>query len=396
MPVRGRGGERESATRTRRVCRSSALLAARVCGRERSAGGIMTKEQLRPRLCAISRGPGGYGFHLHGEKGKTGQFIRLVEAGSPAEAAGLRAGDKVVQVNGDNVEQDSHQQVVEKIKAVASETRLLVVDKETDELLRSLGLQCKAEYIDGIPEQGQGVEQLPESEEREVGGDSVSQSSSEKDGADTRKELRPRLCYMQKGSNGYGFNLHSEKSKTGQFIRAVDPDSPAERSGLLPQDRIIEVNGTSVEGKQHTDVVAAIKAGGIETSLLVVDPETDEFFKKCKVSPSAVHLTGPLPQLLTNGEDEQKANGNVLESVALTSEPSSDSSSLPSTPTTPAKEAAAHMAEHPLDTKSAFADVGLSLSMSAAAAKEKVHSKRLSKRAPQMDWSRKNELFSNL
>ncbi|XP_072098601.1 Na(+)/H(+) exchange regulatory cofactor NHE-RF1-like [Mobula birostris] len=363
----------------------------------------MTKEQLRPRLCVISRGPGGYGFHLHGEKGKTGQFIRLVEAGSPAEAAGLRAGDKVVQVNGDNVEQDSHQQVVEKIKAVASETRLLVVDKETDELLRSLGLQCKVEYIDGIPEQGQGVEQLPESKEREAGGDSVSQSSSEKDGTDTHKELRPRLCCMQKGPNGYGFNLHSEKSKTGQFIRAVDPDSPAERSGLLPSgppgitDCMLQVNGTSVEGKQHTDVVTAIKAGGIETSLLVVDPETDEFFKKCKVSPSAVHLTGPLPQLLTNGEDEQKVNGNVLESVALTSEPSSDSSSLPSTPTTPTKEAAAHTAEQPpLGTKSAFADVGLSLSMSAAAAKEKVHSKRLSKRAPQMDWSRKNELFSSL
>ncbi|XP_059804968.1 Na(+)/H(+) exchange regulatory cofactor NHE-RF1 isoform X1 [Hypanus sabinus] len=347
----------------------------------------MTKEQLRPRLCVISKGPNGYGFHLHGEKGKTGQFIRLVEAGSPAEAAGLRAGDKVVQVNGDNVEQDSHQQVVEKIKAVAGETRLLVVDKETDELLRSLGLECKMEYVHGIPEQGQSVEQ------REPGGE-LKQAGSEKD---SRRELRPRLCCMQKGPNGYGFNLHSEKSKTGQYIRAVDPDSPAERAGLLPQDRIIEVNGNSVEGKQHADVVTAIKAGGTETSLLVVDPETDDFFKKCKVSPSAVHLTGPLPQLLTNGEDELKANGNVLEPVALTSEPSSDSSSLPSTPTTPAKEAAADVAEQPHpDTEGAFADVGLSLSTSAAAAKEKVHSKRLSKRAPQMDWSRKNELFSNL
>lgn len=362
----------------------------------------MTKEQLRPRLCIISKGPNGYGFHLHGEKGKTGQFIRLVEAGSPAEGAGLRAGDKVVQVNDDNVEQDSHQQVVEKIKSVANETRLLVVDKETDELLRSLGLECKMEYIHGIPEQGQDVEQLPESKHREPGGelkqaDSVSQTSSEKDGPDPRRELRPRLCCIQKGPDGYGFNLHSEKSKTGQYIRAVDPDSPAERSGLLPQDRIIEVNGTSVEGKQHTDVVSAIKTGGTETSLLVVDPETDDFFKKCKVSPSAVHLTGPLPQLLTNGEDEQKANGNVLEAVAITSEPSSDSSSLPSTPTTPAREADAHTAEQsPLDTEGTQADVGLSLSMSAAAAKEKVHSKRLSKRAPQMDWSRKNELFSNL
>uniref|UniRef100_A0A8C5TVF7 PDZ domain-containing protein n=1 Tax=Malurus cyaneus samueli TaxID=2593467 RepID=A0A8C5TVF7_9PASS len=53
----------------------------------------------------------GYGFHLHGEKGKSGQFIRKVEPGSPAEAAGLRAGDRVVEVNGLNVEQETHHQV---------------------------------------------------------------------------------------------------------------------------------------------------------------------------------------------------------------------------------------------------------------------------------------------
>lgn len=49
-----------------------------------------------------------------------------------------------------------------------------------------------------------------------------------------------------------------------------------------------------MEGKQHGDVVCAIKAGGDETKLLVVDKETDEFFKKCKVIPSQEHLNGEL------------------------------------------------------------------------------------------------------
>lgn len=48
----------------------------------------------------------------------------------------------------------------------------------------------------------------------------------------------------------------------------------------------------SVEGKTHSDVVAAIKAGGRETRLLVVDPDADAFFKKCKVRPTSEHLTG--------------------------------------------------------------------------------------------------------
>lgn len=53
--------------------------------------------------------------------------------------------------------------------------------------------------------------------------------------------LRPRLCVIQRGSNGYGFNLHSERARPGQYIRAVDEDSPAERAGLHPKDRIVQV-----------------------------------------------------------------------------------------------------------------------------------------------------------
>lgn len=53
-----------------------------------------------------------------------------------------------------------------------------------------------------------------------------------------------------------------------------------------------QVNGVCMEGKQHGEVVSAIKAGGDEAKLLVVDKETDEFFKKCKVIPSQQHLDG--------------------------------------------------------------------------------------------------------
>nr|XP_006006751.1 PREDICTED: Na(+)/H(+) exchange regulatory cofactor NHE-RF2-like [Latimeria chalumnae] len=105
----------------------------------------MAKDQLRPRLCHMIKSENGYGFHLHGEKGKSGQYIRKVEPSSPAEAAGLRAGDRVVEVNGENVEKETHHQVVQRIKALENETRLLVVDKETDEYLRSLRLTCTEE-----------------------------------------------------------------------------------------------------------------------------------------------------------------------------------------------------------------------------------------------------------
>lgn len=63
----------------------------------------------------------------------------------------------------------------------------------------------------------------------------------------------------------------------------------------------LQVNGVCMEGKQHSDVVAAIKASGDETRLLVVDVLTDEFFKKCKVVPSEQHVTGGLGAVLLGG-----------------------------------------------------------------------------------------------
>lgn len=107
---------------------------------------------LRPRLCTLDKGDNGYGFHLHGERGKTGQFIRLVEPDSPAETSGLRAGDRLVFVNGADVENESHQQVVSRIRATAGRLELVVLDPDTELLLKKHNLKCLPEFVtDGLP-----------------------------------------------------------------------------------------------------------------------------------------------------------------------------------------------------------------------------------------------------
>lgn len=70
----------------------------------------------------------GYGFNLHAEKGKPGQYIGKVDDNSPAEAAGLKQGDRIIEVNAVNIGNETHKQVVQRIKAIACEVRLLVVD----------------------------------------------------------------------------------------------------------------------------------------------------------------------------------------------------------------------------------------------------------------------------
>lgn len=109
------------------------------------------------------------------------------------------------------------------------------------------------------------------------------------------EEYRPRLCHVVKWEDfaGYGFNLHAEKGKAGQFIGKVDDNSPAEASGLKEGDRIVEVNGVNIGNENHQQVVNRIRSGGEETRLLVVDSATDSWFKDQKMV-----VKGELPCVL--------------------------------------------------------------------------------------------------
>ncbi|XP_055944787.1 Na(+)/H(+) exchange regulatory cofactor NHE-RF1-like [Argiope bruennichi] len=107
----------------------------------------------------------------------------------------------------------------------------------------------------------------------------------------------PRLCHLIKWADfdGYGFNLHAEKSRTGQFIGKVDDDSPAQHAGLREGDRIIEVNGVNIANENHRQVVERIKSISNETKLLVVDEEADRWYKERKI---VVKSTMPNVQLI--------------------------------------------------------------------------------------------------
>lgn len=66
--------------------------------------------------------------------------------------------------------------------------------------------------------------------------------------------------------------------------------------GTCPQAALTlcwrQVNGQNVEGLRHAEVVASIKAREDEAQLLVVDPETDEHFKRLRVTPTEEHVEG--------------------------------------------------------------------------------------------------------
>lgn len=109
-------------------------------------------------------------------------------------------------------------------------------------------------------------------------------------------------CHIVKRPDfdGYGFNLHSEKVKPGQFIGKVDENSPAEAAGLKEGDRILEVNGVSIGNETHKQVVARIKAIACEVRLLLIDVDGVALKpKEQSPSPSASPL--PSPTAASNG-----------------------------------------------------------------------------------------------
>uniref|UniRef100_A0A3P8T2S6 Na(+)/H(+) exchange regulatory cofactor NHE-RF n=1 Tax=Amphiprion percula TaxID=161767 RepID=A0A3P8T2S6_AMPPE len=354
------------------------------------------ESELRPRLCFLTKGERGYGFHLHGERNRGGQFIRKVEPGSSADLAGLRPGDRVVEVNGENVENETHHQV------------------SCDTMNHFFFFFLDDKYVRGkdVPREAHKLSQVQTMSSIPVRPLFCCLRRRRRgllNGSPTG-ELLPRLCHLIKGENGYGFNLHSDKTKGGQFVRAVDPNSAAESAGIRAGDRVVEVNGASTEGLRHSEVVALIRTGGGEVRLLVVDPETDELFQRLGITPTASHTKESVPPT-PSPTTELPAAEPPLINVTLTNSPISRSSPKPRTngssasqssrsSTTQSEISSSDMSiqvpdEDERRVSDPFMDSGLRLSPTAAEAKQKALASRNKKRAPSMDWSKKQEIFSN-
>ncbi|XP_051526461.1 Na(+)/H(+) exchange regulatory cofactor NHE-RF3-like [Myxocyprinus asiaticus] len=95
-------------------------------------------EQINPnvRLCVLQLGSVGFGFHLGCVQQKPGTLISQVAAGGPGQSSGLLQGDVVVEVNGQNVEKESVEDVILHAKKGGSSLSLLVVDQRGYEWLK--------------------------------------------------------------------------------------------------------------------------------------------------------------------------------------------------------------------------------------------------------------------
>lgn len=230
-------------------------------------GGAQTWTQ--PRLCYLVKEGSSYGFSLKTVQDKKGVYMTDIKPQGVAMKAGVLADDHLIEVNGENVEDASHEEVVEKVKKSGSRVMFLLVDKETDKYHSEQKIKVKRETAS--------LKLLPH---------------------------QPRIVEMKKGSNGYGFYLRAGPEQKGQIVKDIDSRSPAEEAGLKNNDLVVAVNGECVESLDHDSVVEMIRKGGDQTSLLVVDKETDNMYKLARISPFLYYQSQELP------------NGSVTEAPA--------------------------------------------------------------------------------
>ncbi|KAK2839913.1 hypothetical protein Q5P01_013653 [Channa striata] len=213
------------------------------------ANGV-AKQPPKPKLCYLVKSKSGYGFSLRSTKSEEGLFMTEVIPGSVADKAGVKVNDRLLEINGENVEDFTHDEAVDKIRLAGTRIMFLLADQETDKYYQNKRMKIGAWLATAM--------YLPH---------------------------KPNIANMTKGSDGYGFLLREEPKQTGHFIKDIDRSSPAQRAGLKEMDRLVAVDGKEVEGCTHEQVVERIRLSGNNCCLLVVDKETDEMYTLGKVSP---------------------------------------------------------------------------------------------------------------
>nr|XP_056714592.1 Na(+)/H(+) exchange regulatory cofactor NHE-RF3 [Euleptes europaea] len=205
----------------------------------------------QPRLCYLTKeGKTSYGFSLKTTAGQKGLFVIDISPQGPAAKAGVQPNDRLIEINGENVENDTHEEVVEKVRRSGSQVVFLLSNKETDCYYNRQNLPLKREMAS--------LKFLPH---------------------------KPRTIELTKGNNGYGFCLRIEQNRKGHLIKNIDSGSPAAKADLKENDILVAVNGELVETLDHNSVVEKIKESGEKITLLVMDEETNIMYKMAQIAP---------------------------------------------------------------------------------------------------------------
>ncbi|XP_058515848.1 protein scribble homolog isoform X2 [Ochotona princeps] len=210
----------------------------------------------------IVRQTGGLGISIAGGKGSTpykgddeGVFISRVSEEGPAARAGVRVGDKLLEVNGVALQDAEHHEAVEALRGAGAAVRMRVWRErmvEPENAVTVTPLRPEADYS---PRERRGSARLsPASPLRQ----------------------RHAACLVR-SDKGLGFSIAGGKGSTpyragdgGIFISRIAEGGAAQRAGTLQVgDRVLSINGVDMTEARHDHAVSLLTAASPTIALLL-------------------------------------------------------------------------------------------------------------------------------
>ncbi|XP_068789815.1 protein scribble homolog isoform X25 [Struthio camelus] len=219
----------------------------------------------------IVRQTGGLGISIAGGKGSTpykgddeGIFISRVSEEGPAARAGVRVGDKLLEVNGVSLHCAEHHVAVEALRGSGSSVSMTVLRERMVEPENAITVTPLRPEDDYSPRERRGGLRFPERPEG------------------TPPTERYSTCLMR-NEKGLGFSIAGGKGSTpyragdtGIFISRIAEGGAAHRDGTLHVgDRVISINGVDMTEARHDQAVALLTASS-PTIVLLVEREGAE------------------------------------------------------------------------------------------------------------------------
>ncbi|XP_059528380.1 protein scribble homolog isoform X3 [Myotis daubentonii] len=214
----------------------------------------------------IVRQTGGLGISIAGGKGSTpykgddeGIFISRVSEEGPAARAGVRVGDKLLEVNGVALHSAEHHQAVEALRGAGTTVQMRLWRERMVEPENAVTLTPLRPEDDYSPRDRRGASpRLP---------------PPETPGPPRRRHV---ACLVR-SEKGLGFSIAGGKGSTpyragdtGIFISRIAEGGAAHRAGTLQVgDRVLSINGVDMTEARHDHAVSLLTAASPTIALLL-------------------------------------------------------------------------------------------------------------------------------
>uniref|UniRef100_A0A452SK82 Protein scribble homolog n=1 Tax=Ursus americanus TaxID=9643 RepID=A0A452SK82_URSAM len=244
----------------------------------------------------IVRQTGGLGISIAGGKGSTpykgddeGIFISRVSEDGPAARAGVRVGDKLLEVNGVALHGAEHQQAVEALRGAGATVHMRLWRERMVEPENAVTVTPLRPEDDYSPREWRGAGlRLPLLQPESAG-----------------PPRQRHVACLVRSEKGLGFSIAGGKGSTpyragdgGIFISRIAEGGAAHRAGTLQVgDRVLSINGVDMTEARHDHAVSLLTAASPTIALLLEREAGGPLPPSPLLAPSllAAALEGPYP-----------------------------------------------------------------------------------------------------